>query len=512
MLHRRDSIAIRLVDAFFRNLGIFLLCVVGVSSIVATALLVRSQSYTASASIRVLGNTSVTKLVGPDYREWESPAQIHATRFNDSMQDLRQDGFVNTVLATAKLAKPISTDPVARDPRFAKFRKNVFANANSKELLSIGLTWDDRNECERLVKAIQDSFIEDTGAMKQAEAVATVTFLDSEIEKYRKRLQEAEDALMLFKRQNAGRLPEAQEAEIERLADLRIERDFLLVTAQDFVLKRQTVEDRLKQIKPETMQSRTIGADPLIGQIQSLEGKKHSKISDGYTLDSDAVKGIDEQIATLRAELERKQKLDPTASRNNQLVTMQENPEYRTLTEQLTLLTMDERAHSARIAQMNQRINEAEKRMALLPVAQRTLVEKTRDRAVIEKQFESLLEQREQARLKASVDKLQATTKLIPQAVIHAEPTLGTAKKLILIAASIVLGFVVGCVMILVREWMDVSLRYTTDTERFLGVPVLAALPATPDLQFPLSTSRHGLLRARKNGRTPILPAPPEAK
>lgn len=508
MLYRRDSITYRLLDAFFRNWGIFLLCVVGISSIVSVALITRSQSYVASVSIRVVGDTELNKAIGMmQYRSWESPAKRNIARFSDMMQDMRPTGFVNTTLQTANLSKPIKIDGATPDPRLGDFQRGIFTAAKSKELFSIGLIWDDKQECEKLVEAIQKRFIETIGEMSQADGIATVQFMDGQLADYRKRLQSAEKALSDFQIQMKGSLPGSQPAEIQRLVTLKTQRDALVTTSQDSALTRKAIEDRLKEIKPETVLAKEVSTDPLLLSIRELQAKRTALIKDNWKPDSQMVQVVDLQIDALKKDLERQQKSDPNQARNVDKLTLQDNPERQELQQQLVKINIAERTQKAQLAKLDQQIGEFERRIQLLPAAERILAEKTRDREFIQTQYQNLWARREQARLKASVDKINETSKLSPQSIIRAEPTLGKSKKVALIGGSVLLGLVVGCLMILLREWMDASLRYASDTERLLGVPVLASLPASPVLQFPLSTSRPGRLRPRSNGRPGSLPA-----
>ena len=53
-------------------------------------------------------------------------------------------------------------------------------------------------------------------------------------------------------------------------------------------------------------------------------------------------------------------------------------------------------------------------------------------------------------------------------------------------AGSLLLGLIVGLMLVVMSEWADRSLRYGTDAERVLGVPVLAVVPEASDLRLAL--------------------------
>jgi uncharacterized protein involved in exopolysaccharide biosynthesis len=511
MLFRRESIPLRLLDAFFRHWRVFLLCLIGVAGVVVAAVQLRGPSYVATISIRIIRDSGVSRALGMTQRTWESPAQQNVTRFNDLMQNVLPGGFVSRVLERAKLRKPITIDPEVQDPRFIAFRKGVFAGTRSQDVFQIGMTWDNPEECERLVQALQECYIEDTGLSKQAEAIATSQFLDSQLQLFKKRLQASEQALRDFKINNSGRLPQAQEAEIEQLASLKSERDILLITAQDNTLKREAILQRLAQIKPETTLEKTIGTDPMVLQMRELQAKRNGLLAQDWLPDSDPVREVDRQIQRLKAE---NAALKTPQGKPYEHVTetkLQDNPEYVSLHQQLTQVQIDERAQTARIALLNKTIGEYEARIRLLPEAERTLIEKTRDSEVLQQRYADLWQRREQALLKANVDRVTETSAYKLQNEIHAATTLGKSKKLFIVVASVLLGIVMGLLAILMKEWMDPTLRYETDTARLLGVPVLAALPESPGLRFPAPPARGWRGRRLSSGpekRVAALPSP----
>ncbi|MBC8142448.1 MAG: hypothetical protein H7Y38_13520, partial [Armatimonadetes bacterium] len=105
------------------------------------------------------------------------------------------------------------------------------------------------------------------------------------------------------------------------------------------------------------------------------------------------------------------------------------------------------------------------------------LNDRLRDSSVIKKQYDALVEQREEARFKANLDKATAQSGLRQLGAIRPESTINKKKTAILLAASVFLGFLVGACMIVFSEWADTSVRYSSDAPRFFDVPLLSAVP-----------------------------------
>ncbi|MES2464728.1 MAG: hypothetical protein V4671_29545 [Armatimonadota bacterium] len=484
MLYRRNHFIYRLLDAFFRHWPVFVVAVLGVTIVVATTLLMRSATYTATASIRVVGDEDVSAAMGFVSNTWKSPSQINAERLSDLMANTTKSGFVDTVLKNADLKVPIIVDPPDVDPRFRKFHKSVFGVSQSNDVFGIGLVWDDPKECTALVEALRDTYIAEAGRRRVVQSVATTQYLNTEIENYRKRLKRAEDVLVNYKINHSGQLPDAQIASLEQFANLRMERDYLSITVNDNALKKAALAQRLKQIRPTAILEQTIGNDPMIQELRGLEAKRRAVGSD-YLDDSILARDADLQIAELKKKIASQQKLDPNEQRNVTETKLQDNPEYMDLTQQLTEANIAEQTQRERIGLLDKKLREYEVRIAALPAAERELTEKTRDYKLLQGQFEDLLKRKQQAELKQNVDTVVAKSAFAPQNNVYAEETTGKTKKLLMLVGSVVVGLVIGFALILFREWMDPSLRYETDAARLLGVPVLAGLPESPNLRFP---------------------------
>lgn len=503
LLYRRDSLTYRIFDAFFRNLLPFLVVVIAVTGIVGTLLVFRNAAYEASASIRVISDNEVSSVMGFSERAMGSPADINSAHFGDLMQNLLPGGFVDTVIKSAGLESSIHVDPQARDPRLAKFRKNVSAKTQSNDVFTIALVWDKREECERLVKALQETYIKEAGLSRQSQAVATAQYLNSEIDRYKKDLEKAEQALTQYKTTHSGQLPDAQAAEVQQFANLRMERDYLSITAQDSALKRAALEKHITAIKPTAILEQTVANDPLVQQIRDLQASRNKVINDGFNpATSSTVGDINTRIAQLEKQLAAQQKSDPSQSRNVVETKLQDNPEYMDLTQQLTDARIAEQTQKARMALLNQQLGQYQTRIAALPAAERELTEKTRDYTILKEQYEDLLQRRQQAELKANVERVTASSTLIVQNPVFAEEAMSRSKKAIMLVGSILLGLIIGFGVIILREWTDSSLRYEVDAAKTLGVPVLAGLPESDNLRFSLiSRSQQGARLARKRPR-----------
>ncbi len=502
--YQRNYIIFRILDSFFRNWLVFAITLVGVSGVVGTALIVRAAKYTASATIR-LGTeevTEVTKTLG--YKAdngWSTPAQVEAQAFQDLMRDTMPGGFVDRAIKAARLKTPINTDPRAKDTRFEEFLQGVSVGPLSANVIQVNLVWPDSEECEALVDALQREYIHQAELDNSAASQGTLAFLDSQVEVFRKKMQDAEKALVAFKQTHSGLLPDALTGQIDAVTNLRMQRDELAIKAQDAELRLGALRTRLKQIKPVSILEQRVANDPAVAELRELHAQRAERIRRDWKPSSTVVQDIDRKIRTLETEIRRRDSSDPTKSRNVLESTVVDNPEYRDIEQRIVESEIERKTQTAQMAAIDSRLGEYEALIAKLPADERTLTERVRDYKLLQGQFEDLIERRQQATIKRDLGQVTARSQINPLNIVSAESTATAKKKAMSIATALAVGLVLALALVVLREWMDPSMRYEMDAMRALEMPVLASLPESTQLRFPV----RGLNRRLPGGSAPAI-------
>ena len=485
---RRTPIGNRIVDSFRRHRWLFVIALLLTSGTSVAALLLRAKSYTATALTQVTTEDVASELgvQSPDSNvQTVTPSQQNVDHFNDLVNDNLPGGFLDTALAGAHLDKPINVDARANDPRYGLLKKRLRADTESDNLWTISLSWDNPGEAERIAGCLQRQYIEAVGQNRAAQAIATGRFLDSQIDSYETRMRGAEQALIDYKKNNSGQLPEAQSADIGQLSSLKAELDNMQVTARDSDLKKAALQARIAQIKPLSILEQTQTDSPLSTQIKTLLAQRDALLAQGKLPAHPQVVALDSQIAQLKKDFAVKSKAGAPEAGAVMQTKLADNPEYQSLQAQLTEATIAADTQKAQMAHLQQEVADYEVSIQKIPAEQRELTDKTRDYAILKAEYESLLQRREQIKIKGDLDKVSATSTLTPIGQIYAEPSLSKSKRLMLIALSVVLGALVGIVLVVLAEWADPSLRDEADAARLLGIPVLGAVPEVAALRAP---------------------------
>jgi polysaccharide chain length determinant protein (PEP-CTERM system associated) len=494
-MYRSTTITYRITEAFFRNRRLFFLAFVLVSVVTMTALYLRSKTYTATALTQVITDNVAQALGEQQTNDWVSPAQKNVNQ----LDVLLNGDFLSAALANIHLQKPINTDPQANDPRLALLRKKLDTSVQSDTLFAITLTWDNPADATQIVGAVQQQYIQEIGQERYAQTNATLAFLDSQIADYAGRLRQSEKTLTDYKTSNIGQLPDAQNASSSELQSLQAELETLETTSDDATRQKAVLQQELTQIKPLAIAAQTATASPLQAQINQLKAQRDALLVTMLPTHP-KVQALDQQIAALQSQA------NSGASETQQVLrtTLEQNPEWQTLHQQLIQATVTQQTQADQIQKLKQQIASYQKTVAQIPSEQRHLTDVTRDYTVIQAQYDTLLQRREQVQLEGNLARVSASSSLSPIGYIHAEATTGKAKLIVMFLGSLILGLIVGLALVVLCEWSDHSLRYGSDAVGALGVPVLAVVPDAAQLRvIPIGNGVNGGGGSRKRLAAP---------
>lgn len=503
-MYRRTPILFRIVDSFFRHQLLFWGALIVVSSLTMAALYARSKTFHASAMTQVQTQSVANILGQDDASTWVTPAQKSVDQFNDLVKQNQQGGFLDAALQKAQLAAPINVNPQADDPRYAALQKNLVAAVESPNQFSLSLTWNNPDECKRILDALQTQYIEEVGADKSLASTTSVRFLDTQLADYARRMRISEKALADFKASYGGQLSDAGTSYSNQLSSLQAQLTDKEVTLGENQHKKAFLQQQLTAIKPMSIAEQTVSDQtPLEKEVATLLAKRDAEMAGGsghgpLTPQHPIIVAIDEQIKALQKQ--QRQAAAPENKHNTQ-TKLAENPQYQLLQQQIAEASIAAEADQQLMQNLRQQIGKYQGIVTQIPKAQSQLTDKIRDYVGLQDAYQTYEKQRREVKTKADLDRLTSKSSLTPIGVTYALPTTGRTKLIGMLIGSLILGMLVGLILVVLSEWGDNSLRYEADAERLLGVPVLASLPDAADLRS--STSRRALTHT-----SAVLPGP----
>ena len=499
-MSHRNPVALRIADSFFRHRWLFLVSVVIVSGVTVAALTTKSNTYTATALTQVSVDRVAAALGEKKSNSWTSLAQENVNHFQDLSNDDLPGGFLDNALKDARLAVPINLDPKMADPRYAMLRKNlVAAPQNSDSVFAITLTWNNPTDAEKIVAALQNRYAQEVGLDRSAQGIAAGHFLDTKIQEYETQMKRTEEALIKYRSGDPGRLPDMMNSDLSQLASLTAQRDNLQIAQQDSSLRISALESRLQQVKPTTVIEQSRAESPLLLQLNAAKVQRDGLLAKYYP-NHPAVQQINAVIASLQRQWDEKVRTHSLDSQGIQGLKTQDNPEYLSLNQQLTEARITGQTQASQLENLGKTIGLYNARVQKSPDIQRILNNYTRDYTLVRDQYLALRKQREQVRIDSDLNAISAQSTITPLGYINAKPTMTNSKRAAMIIGGVVLGIIIGALLLVLSEWADRSLRYPEDAERLLGVPVLALLPDSSELNSPAAPGAAGRRIAGASG------------
>ena len=245
-----------------------------------------------------------------------------------------------------------------------------------------------------VLNAIINVFIEDTARKKREESLGAYTFIDAQVQTYKKQLESAEQKLKEFKSQNTDGTEDAVTA---RIASLRQEVELLKISIEESQSRINSIQQQLNN-EGQYLQAKG-QVDELKQRRQLLNGQLEQLLL-SYQESYPDVISIRSQLAELDASIEKLQASGDVYG-NNQKV---ENPLYEELRKQLAEADVDLRSKKRRMQSLTDLQEQEFERQQRIAANQAELSELTRDYDVTRKVYEEMLQKKEAARLSMTLD------------------------------------------------------------------------------------------------------------
>jgi polysaccharide chain length determinant protein (PEP-CTERM system associated) len=247
-----------------------------------------------------------------------------------------------------------------------------------------------------IVQGLLDLFVEENLAGDRTETSQSLTFLDEELRRREQQLQEAEQRRVEFEQRNLGVLP-GEGSISQRMTAARME---LANIEQQLVAARSAVNGMRAQLNstPATLPGTggPAGAGPASAQLAQLEASLNQQVGSGMTDRHPDVISTRAQIARLRPQAEAER-------RSGGSTAGVANPSYVSLRAMLAEREAQVSAATVRRAQLQADLQQLGARQSSEPGVAAELSRLNRDYDVLKQQYDRLLENREQIRLRGDV-------------------------------------------------------------------------------------------------------------
>ncbi|MDY6971063.1 MAG: XrtA system polysaccharide chain length determinant [Thermodesulfobacteriota bacterium] len=368
-----------------------------------------------------------------------------------------------------------------------KMRKDIALEVKGGEAFELFYDGKDPKVVSMVANRLASLFIEENLKMREDLAEGTTEFLDRELLRVKKQLEEQEEAIRAFKERNIGALPEQLDANLRTLEQLQVQSQAVTTSIESAKGRKMSLQNQVSHLSGLEAQIDTDLVD--IGTVESaessptLENLKEllSSLRVRYTEKHPDVLRVKAQIKRLEEEIQSQEEPifdevaeeDPYADSSPGLA----HSFYDTMTLELEGVDLEISKLNKEQAKLKEKIAAYQKRIEDTPKREQQLVALHRDYGNTQKNYESLLDKRLNAQIAANMEKVQKGErfKILDPARTPQKPFKPNRKRIVLLAMLLALGCGVG--LTIGAEYLDHSFRDIDDLEQYLGLQALASIP-----------------------------------
>ena len=354
----------------------------------------------------------------------------------------------------------------------------VGAPRDGIESFRLGYVDGSPERAQRIANKLATVFVEENSKTKTQQAENTSEVLAQRLRASQERLNQLQEQLRTKKQAYIGRLPDQTSSNTQILNGLRQQHDALslqLRTEQD---RLSMVEGQLDQIrKGEGAGSMTSSEATAIqaaqSRINTLQQQLAQYRANGYTDQHPDIVMTREELSVAQKDLMTARQQSPATSAD----VLGADPTYRQRMQEREASRLHIATLQRQIVQTQNQIATYQTRVESAPLVEQELSGLTRDVELERINHQSLSTQYQTAQMAEDVTRKQGGERFVVlnPAVLPSRPDTPDLTRLM--ALSLALGFVLGAVSVVGREFMDRSVHDARVLQNEFDVPVLGEIP-----------------------------------
>ncbi|HET8903822.1 MAG TPA: XrtA system polysaccharide chain length determinant [Saccharospirillum sp.] len=315
-------------------------------------------------------------------------------RISEAREMLQSRSLLEDVAVDSGLFNANMTD-AERNSVIADLRRAIQVRVTGGSFLNLSYTSGDASRSFQVLSAVLTRFIERTATEKRAESRNAFEFIDSQVQTYKRQLEEAETTLKNFQAEN---FDGSQGSVQSRIENLRAEIQTLELHIQETTTQLQLTRQQLAEEEPYREVIVQAGQSDLEQRMASMQSRLDTLRLQYLDTHPDVI-ALKDQITELE-----QQQLEGGGLGNRNITEVIENQVYEDLRIRLTNYQTELAVQQNRLVATRQLLQEAYDRAERVAENQAELQELTRDYDVTRGVYEDMLERRERARLSMTLD------------------------------------------------------------------------------------------------------------
>jgi polysaccharide chain length determinant protein (PEP-CTERM system associated) len=403
------------------------------------------------------------------------------TTMEDRVRTVEQQ--VNNRNILARIIKELDLYPELRKKAsmadvIEKVRKDLKVVKQGDSLFGISYTYVDPKKAAAVANRSAEMFIDDSLKQRATQAQGTSTFLETELDETKGRLESQEARIAAFKQSYMGELPEQSETNLKMVESMQGKLEICLGALDKAEQRKLYIQTQIAQGRDAALPLRP--GSPVLPPASRLDVARGelANLLTQYTERHPDVIRKREEIAYLEKEEREKKSAALAAAAAEGSATATPVVVDPILRAELESVNLEIRSLQSERDRVQGQIAELQGRLENVPRVEQQLLSLTRDYDNIKKSYDSLLEKRLNARLAENLEKSQQAEQftILEKAIPPDVPSGPNA--LVILAAGLAFGGVLGVGLALLFEIMDTTYSDADSLQTaFPGIPVLATIP-----------------------------------
>ncbi len=384
---------------------------------------------------------------------------------------------INAMDLDIKAKNEASMESIVKD-----FQDNTKIMVKGNDLFVVSYKGGNPKIVRDYVNTLVSEYIEENTSSKRREAFGATKFLSDQIDFYKKKIEEAEERLMSFRREKGLTLATDERTLVSSIKQNKDEMENTEVKIKELEAKKAKMKQQLSGEEPFTIaiiDKEKGDGSSLSTRLKMLE-QKIPMLLTRYTENYPEVIKTRAEIETIKKQIEaQKQSQGAENASEGDLGsgTSMMNPLYQQLKEDLFRTDSEIDSLKAKITILNIRLKKSESEMQNIPKEKKDLSDIERDRDTHQKIYEQLLSRLGQSEVseQMEVQDKGTTFRVVDPAILPTRPV--SPNRVLLILIGIVAGAAAGVGAVLLSDYLDNSIRDIDTLKSQLGLQVLAVIP-----------------------------------
>jgi polysaccharide chain length determinant protein (PEP-CTERM system associated) len=364
--------------------------------------------------------------------------------------------------------------PIQRDRMIEKIQDRIKITSPRPNLVQIAYNDSDAERTYKVTQRLGDLLIRESLAAKERESRDAYQFIDSQVQGYYTKLNDAENKLQAYRSANADAQPGSVADTNSRIGALRTQVEQSRMALLEAQSRTTSLES---QLSGESTVTAVQTRESLYGtQLIELQQQLNTLLLT-YTEQYPDVVRIRHQMADIQTAMQQEQARRAKTGNTGISDDAQLNPLYQELRSKLADAKRELAANQSRLGMSDSMLNDELDRSRRIATSESALAELTRDYEVNRDIYQDLLKRRENARVSMELDKEKRglTMRVQDPAIMPLRP-IGLRFMHIAIA-GLLLALAVPLGLLFMRARLDPRLRSPRQMEQSAQYPLLAVIP-----------------------------------